>query len=335
MTDVPNTDASDDALSDFPHASDPDSPLGRVVIAGGSGCLGTSLARHLTGLGARVSVLSRSSPPAGSPWEFRQWDGHTVGDWADALDGASALVNLAGRSVDCVKTPDRVDEILRSRVESTRALGVAATGVETPPRVWVQMSTAHIYGDPPREMMHELSATGHGLAPEVGRAWEQAFRDNAPASVRQVILRTGFVLSRAGGALPRFIRLARLGLGGRVGSGTQGMSWIHRRDMDRIFTRAITDPSMRGTYNAAAPGPVGQGEFMKEVRKAVGMPRVPIALPTPKWLAALGARLVFRTDPDLALYGRYCVPRRLGNEGFQFEFPRLEEALGDLLSAAT
>src|SRR5262245_37364771 len=122
---------------------------GPVVIAGGSGFLGLSLATHLLHSGYSVVLLSRTAPRAAGKWRHVAWDARTLGPWTAALDGARGVVNLVGRSVDCIKTPDHQDEILRSRVEATRVLGVALRQIERPPPVWVQMSTAHIYGDPP------------------------------------------------------------------------------------------------------------------------------------------------------------------------------------------
>jgi hypothetical protein len=309
--------------------------LGRVVIAGGSGFIGVSLARHLTAAGADVAVLSRRPAPRSVPWRTLEWDARTLGPWTDALNGASAIVNLTGRTVDCVKTPDHVDEILRSRVESTLVLGRACRTVPNPPPVWVQMSTAHIYGDPPSARCDESSPLGLGLAPDVGRAWESAFASAALASQRTVILRTSFVVGRpnpgGAGALGKLGLLARLGLGGVVGAGTQGMSWLHERDMNRIFERAITDASMAGVYIASSPGPVSQREFMKTLRRhAGGLGRLGIGLPAPAPLVRLGAPLVLRTDPELALYGRYVLPSRLLAEGFEFTFPHLDQALKDV-----
>src|SRR5437773_1247909 len=144
-----------------------------IVVAGGSGFLGVSLATHLTAAGYSVIVLSRKPPAVAGPWRHMPWDARTLGEWCSSLDGAAGLVNLVGRSVDCIKTPDHQDEILRSRVEATRALGAAMRSIASPPPVWVQMSTAHIYGDPPRVLCTEDSPFGYGLAPFVGKAWEE------------------------------------------------------------------------------------------------------------------------------------------------------------------
>ena len=303
------------------------------VIAGGSGFLGVSLAHHLVDRGASVVILSRSNPRVSGPWRHRAWDGRTLGSWPDELNEAAGLVNLAGRNVNCIKTPDHRDEILRSRVESTRALGHALRSIDSPPPVWVQMSTAHIYGDPPVAICTEESALGYGLAPSVGRAWEAAFQESVLPSQRGVLLRTGFVLGRnrgaGGGALAILGRLARVGLGGKVGNGRQGMSWIHELDMNRLFERGLTDGAMQGPYIASSPYPLSQVEFMRQLRRAVGMP---IGLPAYSWMVRIAAHFLLRTDPDLALYGRYVVSKRLAEEGFEFQLPRLREALHNLFA---
>jgi uncharacterized protein (TIGR01777 family) len=303
---------------------------GTVVIAGGSGFLGTSLAVHLAARGWTPVILSRRPPKIAGPWRHMAWDGRSLGEWQHELPGAQGLVNLAGRSVDCIKTPDHQDEILRSRVESTRVLGQAVRAVGGPP-VWVQMSTAHIYGDPPEALCTEETAFGVGLAPFVGRAWEDEFHAGRLPSQRGVILRTSFVLGRergaGSGALAKLARLARLGLGGTIAHGRQGISWIHETDLNRLFERALSDASMQGAYIASAPHPVSQRDFMRELRRAV---RMPIGLPVSEWMLRVGARWILRTDPDLGLYGRYVVSQRLKDERFEFQFAQLPDALRDL-----
>lgn len=305
----------------------------RIVIAGGSGFLGTALATYLTARQMEVVTLARRAPRAARAWRQADWDGRTLGDWASLLDGAAGLVNLAGRSVDCIKTPANQDEILRSRVEATRVLGQAVRCCAAPPPVWVQMSTAHIYGDPPEVECTEKSPLGVGFAPFVGRIWEEEFGAAVLPTQRQVILRTSFVLGRdrgaGGGALTRLRRLARLGLGGRVGAGRQGFSWIHEADLNRLIERCLSDAEMLGTYIATAPHPVSQAEFMRALRRSLG---VPFGLPTPGWLVRIAAPLLMRTDPELALYGRYLRSQRLAEARFEFGFPELFAALIDLVS---
>lgn len=305
----------------------------RIVIAGGSGFLGISLARHLVASGASVILLSRNVPKVAGAWRHVPWDARSLSEWKRELDGAAGLVNLVGRTVDCIKTPDHQDEILRSRVEATHVLGKAMRAIDAPPPVWVQMSTAHLYGDPPAVTCTEDSPFGMGFAPFIGRAWEEAFQASALPTQRKVILRTSFVIGRdcgaGGGALARLRTLVRIGLGGTVGRGTQGMSWIHELDMNRLFERALSDPLMHDAYIATAPNPLSQRAFMRELRKAMKMP---IGLPAFEWMVRLGAPLLMRTDPELALFGRYLVSKRLGEMGFEFRFPNLREAFSDLLS---
>jgi uncharacterized protein len=304
----------------------------KVVITGGSGFLGISLAHHLAARGASVVIVSRNKPKVTGSWRHLAWDGRTLGSWRQELGGAVGLINLAGRSVSCIKTPDHQDEILRSRVESTRVLGEALRSIDSPPPVWVQMSTAHIYGDPPQAICTEDSAFGYGLAPVVGKAWEEAFQASMLPSQRGVVLRTSFVVGRnrgaGGGALDTLGTLARLGLGGRAGSGRQGISWIHEADINRLFERGLTDTTMRGAYIASAPHPVSQIEFMRELRRAVGMP---IGLPAFPWMVRVASRFLLRSDPDLALYGRYVRSKRLEEERFEFELPNLREALHEIM----
>jgi uncharacterized protein (TIGR01777 family) len=302
-------------------------PRGRVVITGGTGFLGLNLARHLRQRNYEVVLVSRRPPKGESIWRHEAWDMQSVGDWAQTLDGALAVVNLAGRTVDCIKTPDHCDEILRSRVESTQLLGRALRSLRVPPPVWVQMSTAHIYGDPPERVCDESASFGYGLAPFVGSAWEAAHSDAMLPEMRSVVLRTSFVLGRTKGAMRSLSRIARMGLGGKVGTGRQGISWIHEEDMSRLFARAIEDASMNGAYIATAPNPVSNKEFMRALRRALKMP---IGLPAASWMVKLGASLFLRTDPDLALYGRYCVPKRLLDAGFEFKFSDIQSALMDL-----
>jgi hypothetical protein len=305
--------------------------INRVVITGGTGFLGQALAANLERAGRDVVVVSRNKPQGSFHGRWVGWDGSTAGAWARTLDGAAAVVNLAGRTVDCRKTPDRCDEILRSRVESVRAVGEAFALCDRPPRVWVQASTAHIYGDPPDTVCHEQSPTGFGLAPFVGEAWENELDQACPPVVRKVVLRTSFVLGTAGGAFPVLRRLARLGLGGKIGSGRQWISWLHIEDMVRVMRRAIEDLSMRGVYNATAPKAVTNAQFMRTLRDV--MLPVPLGLPSPAWLVRLGAATLVDTDPELPLYGRNVVPAKLLREGFDFHYAELDEALRALVRA--
>ncbi len=300
----------------------------RIIIAGGTGFLGLNLAHHLENPQRQIILISRHPPKHPGPWIHEKWDGRTLDNqWVTHLENATALINLAGRSVDCIKTPHHCDEILRSRVEATQVLGEALNQTKSPPPVWIQMSTAHCYGDPPQITCHEDSHFGYGLAPHVATAWEKAHTQSIPPNTRSVILRTSFVLGRHGGALPRLAKLTRFGLGGKVGHGQQGISWIHQTDMNRLFAHAISNEQMTGAYLATAPNPVSNGQFMQALRKTL---RIPLGLPAAAWMVRIGAPLIMNTDPELALYGRYCISIRLQDEKFQFKFPDLPTALQDI-----
>ena len=299
----------------------------RLVIAGGSGFLGQELISDLRPDFGDIVVLTRGEERTEGAVRYINWDAKTVAGWAQHIDGADAIVNLVGRTVDCRKTEFNKRVILESRVDSVRALGAAAKLAKRPPSVWVQSATAHIYGDTDDEILDESSPIGTGFAPTVGTAWEKALAESVPAGIRAVVLRISFVLGRRGGALRTLAKLARFGLGGHTGTGRQWMSWIHVADLNAVIRRAIADASMSGMYVVTAPGPVTNREFMRQLRNAVRRPWSP---PVPAPLVRFGAMLM-RTDPELALYGRRLMPSRLTREGFSFRFPQLDAALADLL----
>jgi uncharacterized protein (TIGR01777 family) len=299
----------------------------KIIIFGGSGFLGVNLAKALLKKEYEVVIVSRNEPKEQGAWSFVQWDAQTLGDWVKEIDNAEALVNLVGRTVDCIKTAENCDAILRSRVDATKLIGEALKDLEVKPKTWVQMSTAHRYGDSAEVVCDESSTFGYGLAPYVGAKWEEAYLQSVLPNIRQVIVRTSFVLGRSGGALKTMAQLTKFGLGGKAGNGQQGISWIHEEDMNRIFIDAIENEQRTGAYNATAPKPVSNEVFMNALRKALNMP---IGLPAFSWMIKLGAMFILKTDPDLVLAGRYVVPKRLEDEGFEFLYPSVAEAFESL-----
>lgn len=297
-----------------------------VVLAGGSGFLGRSLARRLPGWGYEPVILTRS-PRSDSLFREVAWDGRSIGQWAEALEGAAAVVNLSGKSVDCRYTAANRREILESRVRSVEVLGEAVRRCARPPRAFVQAGSLAIYGDT-KALCDEGAPPGKGFSAEVCLAWEKAWGEmQLPAGARSVLLRIGFALGRDGGALEPLARLARWGLGGTVGCGGQMVSWLHIDDLRGMFRWAIERPGIEGIYNATGPSPVTNRALMRSLRKALGRPWSP---PTPSCMVRLGARLL-RTEPELALSGRRCVPRRFLEAGFRFDYPDLDWALRSLL----
>jgi hypothetical protein len=297
----------------------------KVVVAGGSGALGRRLCRDLEAAGHEVVVLTRRPRPG--PFRQVEWDGRTVGPWSSELEG-SAVVNLAGELVDRRPTAANVDLLTRSRAEPTRALVEASVGLAEPVPVWVQASTLAIYGDAGDRVLDESAppADGPPQMAGVATAWEAAA--SGANAARLVTLRTGIVLDNDTPALDRLWSLARWGLGGRVGSGTQWVSWIHIDDWLAIVREMLLlgGPAVSGVVHATGPAPVRNADLMAALRRSVGRPAAP---PTPRALVHLGAMLL-RTDPALALTGRRAVPARLVEAGFRFQHADLDEALADL-----
>lgn len=305
-----------------------DRPYRKIILAGGSGFLGRAMLPTLLDVADEIITLTRSPAVVDGRERRINWDAKSAGDWEREIDGADAIINLVGRTVDCRKTPANKKVILESRVHSVRALAAAVQLSKRPPKVWVQAATAHIFGDTGDEILDDNAPIGSGFAPQVGLAWEAATNDAPLPHTRRVLLRMTFVLGREGGPLKILARLARLGLGGTVGSGRQWISWIHEADVAAIVLRALIDPTMSGTYVVTAPGPVTNRDFMAALRHTVHRPWSP---PTPAPLVRLGSAIL-RTDPELALLGRRCVPSRLLSEGYVFKHPDLSNAFDDLLT---
>ena len=307
----------------------------RVVIPGGTGQVGTVLARAFHAAGHQVVVLSRR--PEAAPWRVVEWDGHGGGTWTSELEGVDAVINLAGRSVNCRYTASNRQAILSSRVASTRAVGLAIARAKRPPKAWLQMSTATIYShrfDAPNDELAGILGGAERDAPdtwrfsiEVAMAWEEAAAEIATPQTRKVLLRSAMVMSPdRGGIFDTLLGLVRLGLGGRAGSGRQYISWIHDTDFARAVFWLLGHEQIAGAVNLAAPGPVPNVEFMRALRNAWGMP---IGLPATEWMVAIGA-MVMRTETELVLKSRRVVPGRLLAEGFAFEFPEWSPAARDL-----
>jgi uncharacterized protein (TIGR01777 family) len=299
---------------------------GRIVLAGGSGFLGRALAEECLRAGYEPVVLTRKVRKSSSRVRQVVWDGRSVGAWARELEGAAAVVNLAGRSVECRHTRRNRREIVESRVRSVGAVGRAALACEVPPKVLVQAGSLAVYGDAGARVCDESAPAGSGFPVEVCLRWERAFQSLELPFTRKVLLRIGFVLGRDGGALPLLARLARLYLGGTIGEGHQYISWLHVRDFCRVVLWCIEHEEAEGVFNATGPAPLTNAEFMCELRCALKRPWSPRL---PAWLVRLGAFLL-RTEADLALTGRRCIPDRLVEHHFKFVYTNLEPALADL-----
>lgn len=306
----------------------------KIVIPGGTGQVGRILVRAFRARGHDVVVLSRGSSSA----DIVSWDGRTVGDWARELDGAGAVINLAGRNVNCRYTKTNLQQMLDSRVDSTEAVGAAIERASRPPAVWLQMSTATIYAHRFDRANDETDGILGGSEPDapgywrfsidIARAWERAQREAATPATRKVALRTAMVMSPdRGGIFDLLLRLTRLGLGGPIAGGRQFVSWIHEHDFVRSVELLIRRDDLEGPVNLSSPNPIPQRDFMAALRNAWG---VHIGLPASKWMVELGA-FFLRTDTELILKSRRVTPARLLEAGFCFEFPAWPQAARDLV----
>jgi hypothetical protein len=299
----------------------------RVVIPGGSGHLGTLLARALHERGDDVVVLSRT--PSLQPWRVTSWK-------RSEIDGADVVVNLAGRSVLCRYNQKHRREILNSRVESTRWVAEAIRDAAAPPRVWLQASTATIYAHRYDQANDEASGRidlVNAMAPEwrfsvdVAAAWEREVDRIETPATRRVKMRSAIVMSSLrGGAFYELRRLARLGLGGKAGDGKQYVSWIHHRDFVRAVIWLIDHDNISGPVILAAPNPLPNATFMDELRRACGLR---IGVPLSKWMLEVGTWLL-RGETELVLKSRRVVPVRLLESGFTFDFPDWAGAVRDI-----
>lgn len=300
---------------------------GKIVIAGGSGALGSLLVDAYGKAGWEVVVLTRSASSGLGHARYLTWDGETLGDWAETVDGATVVVNLAGKSINTRFTEASKREIWESRVKSTAVVAEAIRRSKRPPRLWINAGGISIYG-PSEALRTEADVPdGTGFLAQVARAWEAAFAAAVTPATRKVQFRISSVLLSEGGMLTPLARLVRLGLGGTIGSGRQYLSWIHERDFVKLVDWTAGNQAVQGIVHASSPYPVQNVDFMRALRKRLGMP---FGLPSPEWSTRLGARLI-GTEPELVLSGRRVVSERLEKAGFQFNFPELRDALQNLV----
>lgn len=308
----------------------------KILIPGGSGQVGTLLARTFHQRGDEVVVLSRTQTKP-QPWRVVHWDGETLGDWATEFENSEAVINLAGRSVNCRYTPENRRLIRDSRVNSTRVVGQAIAEANKAPRVWLQASTATLYAHRYDASNDEATGIIGGAEPsapdtwrfsiDVVKKWEREANAAATPNTRKVLMRTAIVMSRSGGgSFDLLSRLVRLGLGGRSGDGKEFVSWIHEQDFVRAVDWLIGHEKLAGPVNLAAPNPLPNYEFMGTLRAAWG---IPFGLPAAEWLLELGA-FVLRSETELMLKSRRVVPTRLLESGFTVKFPDWSAAARDL-----
>ncbi len=325
----------------------------KIVIPGGSGQVGTLLARHLHAQGHEVVVLSRAAQTQQktAPWRTAQWNALTLNsEWTSEIDGAGAVIHLSGRTVNTRYTPEHRREIYDSRVVPTRLIGQAIAAARNPPPIWLNASTATLYrhaldrpqdeitGEPSRRTGGPPTPEQPGLpetwafSADVGHRWEQALREADTPRTRKLALRTSMVMSPdAGGVFSVLSGLVRAGLGGTQGPGNQFVSWMHDVDYCRATDLLLNHPEIAdatgGFVNMASPNPLPNRAFMRELRRAWSKS---FGLPAARWMLEIGA-VFLRTETELILKSRRVVPALLLRHGFEFRFPSWPEASEDLV----
>lgn len=299
----------------------------KIVITAANGFIGETLVNYFREQHVVVALVRKMPSKPVSGVKYALWDGKNKGKWVAELEGALAVINLAGRSVNCRYNARNKGEIYSSRLESTACIGKAISQCADKPKVWINTASATIYRHSLHEPMTEANGViGEGFSVDVCQRWEQEFNAHPSEGVRQIVLRTAIVLGKNGGVLKPFNRLARFGLGGKMAKGNQMFSWIHEKDLCRAIDFLIREQSCTGIYNLSAPHPVTNTSFMQSLRKSLG---VSFGLPAPRWLLGIGAALI-GTETELIFKSRFVVPERLTKAGFTFKFEQIGLCLSDL-----
>ena len=292
----------------------------KIVIAGGTGFVGKFLNEKFKSLGYYVVIISRRQ-------NHINWN--DTNGIASALENATMLINLAGKSVDCRYNEKNKKEIYNSRIDTTRILGEALMNCKNPPPLWINSSTATIYRHAEdRPMTESRGEIGSGFSVNVATNWEKTFFSFQISQTRQVALRMAIVLGKNGGVIKPLKNLVRFGLGGKQGNGNQMFSWIHIEDLYNVILFVQQHKEISGVLNTSAPNPVNNKTLMELMRKYVG---VSVGLPTPAWLLKMGA-VIIKTETELVLKSRWVIPERLLNAGFEFKYPTMAEALKNILN---
>lgn len=291
----------------------------KVVLAGGTGFIGEYLKRKFKELGYEIKIISRQK-------QHISWEDKV--SIVEALENAELLINLAGKSVNCRYNEANKNEIMNSRIRTTTILGESLQVCSTPPKLWINSSTATIYRHAQdRPMTEEDGEIGSGFSVDVATNWEKTFFSFELPNTRQVALRIAIVLGKDGGVMTPYRNLVRFGLGGNQGNGRQKFSWIHVEDLFRIILFIKERKDLSGVFNCSSPEPISNYEFMSTLRKTMG---IRFGLPSPKWMLEIGS-MVIKTETELVLKSRWVLPERLQREGYKFTYPTIEKTLMEIL----
>ncbi len=300
-----------------------------IVITGGTGFLAGILAKHFSAQNDRVLLLTRNPRPSDKHIQYVAWDGESRGAWERVLEGSDVVINMAGKSVDCRYHRKNKKAILASRINATKAIGTAILACKSPPKIWLNSSSATIYRHIIDRPMDEYTGEiGSGFSVDVCRSWEKSCLPFNTPHTRKVLLRTAMVLGHEGGVLPTLTRLVKVGLGGKMGSGHQYVSWIHQHDFLNAIEFIIGDKAISGTCNLSSPFPIPNKQFMQSLRDHYG---IALGIPHIKPILEVGA-LLLQTETELILKSRRVIPGKLLQQGYQFTYPSINQALVQLIS---
>lgn len=299
----------------------------KLIIAAGTGFLGQVLVNHFESKFDQIVILTRAKSKEENGIKYVNWDARKLSGWETELENATVLINLAGKSVDCRYTKANKKEILLSRIESTKILNKAVLQCKNPPKHWLNSSTSTIYRfSLDKQMSEENGEIGNDFSMNVAQSWEKAFFKYETPQTLKTAMRTSIVLGKKGGAFIPLKTLAKTGLGGKQGKGSQYISWIHETDFAKAI-EFIIQKEMIGVINIVSPTPITNADFMKKLRKAVGQF---VGIPTPTFLLKIGS-FIIRTETELVLKSRNVIPKKLTENGFKFEFASIDAAFKNLL----
>lgn len=301
----------------------------KIIIAGGTGFLGQLIAKDFLNKNYDVIILTRRKSETKNNIKYINWDAKNIGNWSQELENADTLINLTGKSVDCRYTEKNKKEIINSRVNATKVLAKAIESLKNPPSLWFNASTATIYEfSYSKPMDEETGDIGNDFSMTVAKKWEKAFFDSPTPKTRKIALRISLVLGKSGGVIPVLKKLVLFHLGGKQGNGKQKFAWLHETDMLRIIGYCIENNNIKGPINCVSTEIIDNKKFMNTFRKNM---KICLGIPTPEFMVHIGA-FFMRTEPELILKSRYVVPKKLTDLGFQFEYPKIDEALYNILN---
>ena len=302
----------------------------RIIVAGGTGFIGKKLGMELTASGYELFILTRNKEQARKIFTNKitplEWDGKTSAGWEKYLDGAFAIINLAGENIGAGRwNKKRKENILQSRLQAGNAIVNAISKAKNKPRVLLQASGIGIYGNRHDEILDEASSIGSGFMPDLARQWEQSANKAEKMGTRLVYLRTGVVLGENADFIKRVLLPFRLFIGGHLGSGKQWISWIHLHDEVSAIKFLLERNDLKGAFNLAAPTPLTYKAFFKTLGKVLNRP---------SWFHVPGFLLKIllgEMAEGLILSGQRAIPKKLLEAGFEFRYPELEAALREIL----